>query len=142
MLAMNAFRGDLSDGIRNRLRNKNTNLMIIPSGMISQLQTLIMSVNKPFKHLVHKHCDIWLNKDNRILTPSEEIKRASASIMMWISKVQKEVPINIIQKSFLKCCLSNVEDGMQDDILWDDSEQSGEGASSSGYESATEGSFD
>jgi hypothetical protein len=52
------------------------------------------------------------------------------------------VPINIIQKSFLKCCLSNVEDGMQDDIPWDDSEQSGKGASSSENESATEGSLD
>jgi hypothetical protein len=28
-----------------------------------------MSVYKPFKHLVHKYCDAWLNKDNHILTP-------------------------------------------------------------------------
>jgi hypothetical protein len=50
------------------------------------------------------------------------------------------VPVNIIPKSFLKCCLSNAEDGMQDDILWD--EQSVKGASSSENESATEGSLD
>jgi hypothetical protein len=31
---------------------------------------------------------------------------------------------------------------MQDDILWDNSEQSGEGASSSESETATEGSLD
>jgi hypothetical protein len=43
---------------------------------------------------------------------------------------------------FFKCCLSNVEDGMQDDILWDNSEQSGEGASSSEYGSAAEGPLD
>jgi hypothetical protein len=143
MLAMNAFCGRLSDRIRNRLRNRNTDLVIIPSGMTSQLQTLDVSVNKPFKQLVRKHCDTWQNKDSRILTPSEKIKRASASVTVeWISKAQKEVLINIIQKSFLKCCLSNVEDGIQDDILWDDGEQSGEGASSSGNKSATEGSFD
>jgi hypothetical protein len=50
----------------------------------------------------------------------------------------KEVPVTIIPKSFLKCCLSNVENGTQDDNFWDDSEQSGEGASSSENESANE----
>jgi hypothetical protein len=55
----------------------------------------------------------------------------------WISKAWKEVPVNIIPKSFLVCCLSNAEDGKQDDVLWDDNEQSGKGASS-GNESATE----
>jgi hypothetical protein len=60
----------------------------------------------------------------------------------WISKACKEVPVNIIPKSFLKFCLSNAGDGMQDDILWGDSEQSGKGAPSSENESATEGSLD
>jgi hypothetical protein len=85
MLAMDAFHGHLSDRIRNRLRNKNTNLVIIPSGMTSQLQPLDVSVNKPLKRLVHKHCDVWLNKGNHTLTPSGKIKRASASIIVeWI----------------------------------------------------------
>jgi hypothetical protein len=35
-----------------------------------------------------------------------------------------------------------VEDGTQDNILWDDIQQSGEVASSSENESATEGSMD
>jgi hypothetical protein len=52
------------------------------------------------------------------------------------------VPINIIPQSFIKFCLSNAGDGMQDDILWDDSKQSGEGVSSSENESATEVSLD
>jgi hypothetical protein len=38
--------------------------------------------------------------------------------------------------------LSNTEDGAQDDILWDDSEQGGEGASFSENESLTEGLFE
>jgi hypothetical protein len=66
-----------------------------------------MSINKPFKHLVRKHCDAWLNKYNHILTSSGKIKRASASIVAeWISKAWKEVPENIIPKSFLSAvCL-------------------------------------
>jgi hypothetical protein len=84
--------------------------------------------------------DAWLNKDNHTLTPSGKINRASASIIVeWISKAWKEVPVNIIQKLYLKCCLSNAEGGTQDDLLWDNSGQSGEGSSSSDNESATEG---
>jgi hypothetical protein len=106
--------------------------------MTRQLQPLDVSINRPFKHY-----DAWLNKDNHILTPSGKIKRASASaIVQWISKAWKEVPVSIIAKSFLKCCLSNAEDGTRDNILWDYSEQSDEAASSSENESANEGSLD
>jgi hypothetical protein len=52
------------------------------------------------------------------------------------------VPISIIPKSFLKCCLFNAQDGREDDILWDDSEQSRERISSSGNESVTARSLD
>jgi hypothetical protein len=76
-----------------------------------------------------------------IMTPSGKTERASTAIIVeWIGKAWKEVPVNIIPKSFLKSCLSDVEDAKQDDIPWDNSEQSG--ASSSENESATEGSLD
>jgi hypothetical protein len=55
-------------------------------------------------------------------------------------KSLEEVSVNIIAQSFLNCSSSNAEDGRQG-ILWDDSEQSGDGASSSENESATEGSL-
>jgi hypothetical protein len=51
------------------------------------------------------------------------------------------VPVCIIPKSCLKCCLCYVKDGTQDDILWDDREQSGEGSSYLEYENATGGSL-
>jgi hypothetical protein len=52
------------------------------------------------------------------------------------------VLVSITPKLFLKCCYSNAENGIQDDILWDSSEQSGEAESSSENESVTEGSMD
>jgi hypothetical protein len=102
MFAMDAFHGHLSVRIRNKLRNKNNDLVIIPSGMTSQLQPLDVLINKPFKHPLCKHYDTWLDKSNHIRTPSGKIKRASASIIVeWISKAWKEMPINIIPKLFL-----------------------------------------
>jgi hypothetical protein len=70
--------------------------------MTSQLQPLDVSINKSFKHLTCKHYDTWLNKVNHILTPGVKIKRASVSIIQWISEAWKEVSVIIIPKSFLK----------------------------------------
>jgi hypothetical protein len=49
----------------------------------------------------------------------------------WIPKAWKDVQVNIIPKSFLKSCSSNMEYGTHDDVLWNGSGQTGEGASSS-----------
>jgi hypothetical protein len=110
MLVMDKFHGHLPNRLRNRLSNKNTDLVIIPSGMTGQLEPLDVSFNKPFRHLLCKHCNAWLDKDNHILTPSGKIKRASASIIVeWISKAWKEVPVNIIPKSFLLYLMQKME---------------------------------
>jgi hypothetical protein len=64
------------------------------------------------KHLVRKHYDACLNKDNHTMTPSDKIKRASASIAVeWISKVWKEVPVSITAKFFQSavCLLRKME---------------------------------
>jgi hypothetical protein len=104
MLAMDAFCGHLYNIITNMFRNKNTGLESIPSGMTSQLQPLDMSTSIPFKYLVHKYYYAWLNKDNHIMTPNGKIKRTSTPIIVeWKSKAWKEVPVNIIKKSFLFC---------------------------------------
>jgi hypothetical protein len=69
--------------------------------MTNQLQLLDASINKTFKHHVHKDYDASLNKDNHILIPSDKIKRASVPVTVeWISKAWKEVPVCIISKSF------------------------------------------
>jgi hypothetical protein len=54
MHAMDAFHGYFSDRIRNRLREKNADLVLIPSGMTNQSHPLNGPINKPFEHLVHK----------------------------------------------------------------------------------------
>jgi hypothetical protein len=95
MLAMDEFHRHVTDRLINRLRNRNTVLVIIPRGVKSQLQLFYVSLNKPFEHLVCKHYDAWLNKDKHTLTPSGIIKTSSASIIVeWILKTSKDMPNN------------------------------------------------
>jgi len=57
MLVLDAFKGHLTDSVKNQLRKMNTELLVIPSGMTSVLQTMDVSINKPFKDRL-KH-NIW-----------------------------------------------------------------------------------
>jgi hypothetical protein len=50
MLDLDAFKGHLTDKVKTVASNLlNTNLVIIPGGMTSQLQVLDVVVNEPFK---------------------------------------------------------------------------------------------
>jgi hypothetical protein len=75
-----------SVSMRGRLRNKNTELVIIPSGMTSRLQPLDVSINRPFSSL---SC---LSKDNHT-TPCGKTKSNSGnnsrmdirSSLLWVN---------------------------------------------------------
>jgi hypothetical protein len=100
IFTMDAFHGHISNRIRNRLRNITSDIVKTPSSMTSQLQPPDVSINKLFNHLVCKHYDAWLNKDNHILILGGKIRRAVSIMIEGISKDWKEVPDNIIPKTF------------------------------------------
>ena len=49
MLVLDAFKGHLTDSVKNQLRKMKTELVVIPGGMTSVLQQMDVSINKPFK---------------------------------------------------------------------------------------------
>ena len=63
----------------------------------------------------------WTADPARELTETEKIKRAAPSeVARWVSAAWETIPESIIVRSFKKCCISNVLDGSEDDILWED----------------------
>jgi len=49
MLVLDAFKGHLTDSVKNQLHKMKTELVVIPGGMTSVLQPMDVSINKPFK---------------------------------------------------------------------------------------------
>jgi len=49
MLVLDAFKGHLTDSVKNQLRKMKTELVVIQGGMTSVLQPMDVSINKPFK---------------------------------------------------------------------------------------------
>ena len=54
MLVLDAFKGHLTDSVKNQLRKMKTELVVIPGGMTSVLQTMGVSINKLFKDRLRK----------------------------------------------------------------------------------------
>ena len=53
LLVLDAFCDHTVDNVKNRLVEKNTNIVIIPGGCTSKLQPLDVSINKSFKSKVN-----------------------------------------------------------------------------------------
>jgi hypothetical protein len=49
MIVLDAFKGHNTQEVKEYMQKENTDLIVIPSGMTSQLQLLVTVINKPFK---------------------------------------------------------------------------------------------
>ena len=45
-------------------------------------------------------------------------------ICRWISDAWEDIPPEMIQKSFRKCCITNALDGTEDDEIWEEEDDS------------------
>lgn len=120
MLVLDAFRGHLTEGVKKKLMDNRTELVVIPGGMTSQLQPLDVCLNKPFKAHVRRLYNEWMASDTVALTPSGRLKRASPSMLaQWVVDAWAEIPEAMVAASFRKCCISNALDGAEDDDLFE-----------------------
>ena len=123
MLCLDAFQGHLTDEIKNKIHRLKSELVVIPTGMTSVIQPLDVSVNKPFKAQLSEQYDRWISDHDQELTASGKTKRAPPHIVAyWVLSAWTNIPAELVAKSFKKCCISNILDGTEDDLLWDDDE--------------------
>ena len=53
LLVLDSFRGHLVNSVKNRFKEKQTNLAVIPGGLTCKLQPLDVAINKSFKANLH-----------------------------------------------------------------------------------------
>jgi hypothetical protein len=121
MLVRDAFKGHVTDSVKDQLRKMKTELVIIPGAMTSVLQPMDVSINKPFKDRSRQQYLTWIADPACELTETGKIKRAAPSeVARWVLAAWKAIPESIIIRSFKKCCISYTLDGSKDDIVWED----------------------
>ena len=47
-------------------------------------------------------------------------------MLRWIYRAWREIPVELITRSFISCGISNALDGAEDGALWDDEEEEAE----------------
>jgi hypothetical protein len=117
MLVLSAFKGHVTDSVKDQLRKMKTEL-VIPGGTTTVLQPMDISINKSFKDRLRQQYLTWIADPARELTETGKIKHTAPSeVARWVSAAWKAIPESIIVISFKKCCISNALDRSEDDIL-------------------------
>lgn len=125
LLVWDMFRAHLTDGVKARLKRLNTRQAVIPGGATSILQPLDVSLNKPFKTHMKRQWMEWMTDGPHLETKAGNLKRASiADVCGWVVSAWREIPREMVRKSFLKCGIANSMDGSEDDELFNDFLQS------------------
>ena len=120
LLVLDSFEAHKTEQVKRSFKNENTDLAVIPGGLTSVLQPLDVSLNKPFKDRVRQK---WMAEGIHELTAGGRQKKPSEELMcQWIGEAWRDIPREMVAKSFLKCGITNSMDGSEDDFVFDSSD--------------------
>ncbi|CAB4399489.1 unnamed protein product [Rhizophagus irregularis] len=118
-LVLDSFSAHIVDSVKRCFGEKNTNIAVIPGGLTSRLQPLDVSVNKSFKTKMRRNYNEWMAEVVKELTPAGNLKKPSyETVAKWVRDSWNAVDVNLIQKSFKCCGISNKRDGTEDDWIF------------------------
>ena len=65
--------------------------------------------------------EAWMVNGPFTYTPSGKKQAPSNEIVLWwIDQAWREIPVELITRSFMSCGISNTLNGTEDDVVWDD----------------------
>ena len=106
--------------IENAQRECNADVVIIPGGCTSIVQSMDRCINKPFKDSMRVSWEEWMCGD-RPKTMMGNLKQPTQQdVMNWVSKAWYSIKQETLVRSFLVCGISNALDGSEDVFASDD----------------------
>ena len=98
MLILDAFYSHATEKIKKQVAEMNTDLVIIPGGMTSQLQVLDVVINKPFRVYLGEEYSHWLINGNHALPSTGKLKKPSIQLLaQWITTAWGRISIESIK---------------------------------------------
>lgn len=127
MLVWDSFQAHLTEAVKEKCRQLNTAVAVIPGGLTSILQPLDVCLNKSFKDRLRQKWIQWMASEDKPLTKGGNLKKVEIeTVAQWVKESWSEVSSEIISRSFKKCCISNSMDGSEDYFAYEeDDDQSG-----------------
>ena len=121
MMVYDSFWGHLEESVKTKFKQHNFHLAVIPAGLTSLCQPLDISINKPFKDNLQKEWHEWMVQGGAGVTVAGNLKRARISDVCECVKCSWDAISNqIVFNSFKKYAISNMLDGSEDDIIYEE----------------------
>ena len=121
MMVYDSFRGHLEESVKTKFKQHNFHLAVIPAGLTSLCQPLDISINKPFKDNLRKEWHEWMVQGGAGVTAAGNLKRARISdVCGWVKRSWDAISDQIVFNSFKKYAISNMLDGLEDDIVYEE----------------------
>ncbi|XP_015441642.2 pogo transposable element with KRAB domain [Pteropus alecto] len=119
LLIVNGFRGHATDAVKSSMASMDTDMVVIPGGLTSQLQVLDVVVYKPLNDSVRAQYSSWLLAGNLALSPTGNAKKPPLGLFLeWVMVAWNSISSDSIVQGFKKCHISSaLED--EDDVLWE-----------------------
>lgn len=119
MLILNGFRGHATDSVKSSMESMDTDMVIIPGGLTSQLQVLDVVVCKPLNDSVRAQYSNWLLAGNLALSPTGNAKKPPLGLFLeWVMVAWNSISSEAIVQGFRKCHISSKLEE-EDDVLWE-----------------------
>ena len=115
----------LTDTVKQQLRENKTATAVIPGGLTSLVQPLDVCLNKPFKDRLREKWMTWMMSGEKTFTPGGQLRAASlVTVCQWVKESWQKLSKEMVERSFKKCGISNAVDGTEDDLVWEEEEDS------------------
>ena len=67
----------------------------------------------------------WMMSGEKTFTPGGQLRAASlVTVCQWVKESWQELSKEMVERSFKKCGISNALDGTEDDLVWEEEEDS------------------
>ena len=124
LLVWDSFRAHLTDEVKAKLNGGKIDVAVIPEGLTPVVQPLDKCLNQPFKDNVRRKYLAWMISSPFDYTPAGNKKAPSRNLVLqWVHEAWREIPVEMVAKSFKTCGISNSLDGTEDDELYTEEAQ-------------------
>ena len=143
LLVWDSFRAHLTDDVKAALKQRKIDVAVIPGGLTPVLQPLDRCLNKPFKDSIRRKYLTWMISGPFEYTPSGKKKAPTRNLVLrWVNEAWREIPAEMVMKSFRTCGISNALDGTEDDELYNEEGQEIDDDEDNEFETESEGESD
>ena len=118
-----SFRAHLTDEVKAELNRRKIDVAVIHGGLTPVLQPLDKCLNKPFKDNVRRKYLAWMISSLFDYTPAGKKAPSRNLVLWWVHEAWREIPVEMVAKSFKTCGIANCLDGTEDEELYTEEAQ-------------------